>query len=237
MDAAQSLPSTGTPAAEFVIDETLVAGLLAEQHPDLADLPRQAVDAGWDNALFRLGVDLAVRLPRRALAAPLILHEQRWLPHLAEQLTLPIPAPVHVGIPALGYPWHWSVVPWITGRAADQQEPDPAQAQPFAVFLRTLHVPAPADAPANPFRGVPLQQRAAAVEARMQRLASSTSLITPQVRQLWHAALNAPLDLPPTWLHGDLHPCNVLVEHGVIRGVIDWGDITAGDVATDLAAI
>jgi aminoglycoside phosphotransferase (APT) family kinase protein len=237
MDTTQTSPSTGTPTAEFAFDGTFVVRLLTDQHPDLAHLPIQEVDAGWDNALFRLSDHLAVRLPRRAIAAPLILHEQRWLPHLAAQLTLPIPAPLRVGIPALGYPWHWSVVPWLIGRAADQHAPDAAQAQPFAAFLRSLHVPAPADVPANPFRGVPLQQRAAVVEARMQRLASTTSLITPQIRQIWQVALNAPLDLPPTWLHGDLHPLNVLLEHGVITGIIDWGDITAGDPATDLAAI
>ena len=141
MDAAQPAPSIGTPAAEFDIDRAFVAGLLADQHPDLAHLPLREVDAGWDNALFRLGEQLAVRLPRRAVAAPLIVHEQTWLPRLAEQLTLPIPAPVRVGTPARGYPWHWSVVPWLTGMAADQHEPDPAQARPFAAFLRSLHIP------------------------------------------------------------------------------------------------
>src|SRR5215212_7800750 len=134
MDAGGGSPSIGTPAAEFAFDSAFVAGLLADQHPDLAHLPLKMVEAGWDNALFRLGEHLAVRLPRRAIAAPLILHEQRWLPRLAERLTLPIPAPLRVGIPAPGYPWHWSVVPWQPGIPADQHEPDPAQAQPFAAF-------------------------------------------------------------------------------------------------------
>jgi aminoglycoside phosphotransferase (APT) family kinase protein len=237
MDAAQPPPSSGTPAAEVALDSAFVAELLAEQHPDLAHLALYEVEAGWDNALFRLGDDLAVRLPRRAAAAPLIMHEQRWLPHLAERLTLPVPVPLRIGRPARAYPWHWSVVPWMTGVAADLHAPDAAQARPFAAFLRSLHVPAPADAPTNRFRGVPLQQRAAAVEARLQRLGSTTDLITPQIRQIWQAALAAPLDVLPTWLHGDLHPRNVLVEHGAITGVIDWGDLTTGDSATDLAAI
>jgi aminoglycoside phosphotransferase (APT) family kinase protein len=71
----------------------------------------------------------------------------------------------------------------------------------------------------------------------MQRLASKTSLITPQIRHIWNMALNAPLDVATTWLHADLHPRNVLVEQGVITGIIDWGDITSGDCATDLASI
>jgi aminoglycoside phosphotransferase (APT) family kinase protein len=223
--------------AEFAIDQAFVTALLADQHPDLAHLSVRVVDAGWDNAMFRLGNHLAVRLPRRAAAASLIAHEQTWLPRLADQLTLPVPEPYRIGTPARGYPWHWSVVPWLKGLAADQNEPAASQARAFAAFLRSLHALAPADAPPNPVRGVPLRQRAAAVEARMQRLASKTSLITPQIRHIWNMALNAPLDVPPTWLHADLHPRNVLVEQGVITGIIDWGDITSGDCATDLASI
>ncbi len=230
-------PSTSTPPAEFAIDRALVAGLLAEQHPDLAHLPLQPIDAGWDNAMFRLGDHLAVRLPRRAVAAILITREQTWLPRLAGRLALPVPVPCRLGTPARGYPWHWSVVPWLNGVTADLREPAAAQARPLAVFLRSLHGPAPADAPANPGRGVPLQQRNEMVAERMQRLAGKTGLITPELRHLWESALHAPLDLPPTWLHGDLHPRNVLVDREAITGIIDWGDLTAGDSATDLASI
>ena len=237
MNAGNTSPPFGTPAAEVAIDDALVAALLAAQQPDLARLPLRLLEAGWDNALFRLGEDLAVRLPRRAAAAPLILHEQAWLPRLAPQLTLPIPAPVRVGAPAGGYPWHWSVLPWLEGVPADQLAPHVDQARPFAEFLRSLHRPAPVDAPANPVRGVPLRSRAASVEERLERLAGATDLITPHIRQTWQAALDAPIDQPPTWLHGDLHSRNVLVENGAISAIIDWGDITAGDRATDLAAL
>lgn len=235
--AEDAAPAHGTPPAEVSIDRSLVAGMLADQHPDLAWLPIAAVDAGWDNAIFRLGEHLAARLPRRAAAAPLIVHEQTWLPRLAGQLALPVPAPCRSGGPGRGYPWRWSIVPWLPGATADRHEPTAGQALAFAAFLRSLHTPAPADAPANPVRGVPLARRAPAVEARMARLARVTELITPQLRQLWRAAIEAPLDTAPTWLHGDLHPRNILVEQGVISGVIDWGDLTAGDRATDLAAI
>src|SRR6266496_1270083 len=144
MDAAGASPSIGTPIAEFAIDTAFVAGLLADQHPDLVDLPLRVVDAGWDNAMFRLGDHLAVRLPRRAAAATLVAHEQTWLPRLADRLTLPVPAPYRIGTPARGYPWRWSVVPWLKGMAADRNEPSALQAQPFADFLGSLHIPAPA---------------------------------------------------------------------------------------------
>ena len=79
----------------------------------------------------------------------------------------------------------------------------------------------------------------------MQRLEQKTSLITPAIKHIWHQALDAPIDVEATWIHGDLHPGNVLVDKGAITGVIDWGDITTGALlrryrkgrATDLAAI
>jgi len=236
MNGAGGAPAPGTPPAEVQIDVGLVAGLLSDQHPDLSRLPLAAVEAGWDNAIFRLGPDLAVRVPRRAVAAPLIVHEQTWLPVLAPRLPLPVPVPLRRGLPGRGYPWRWSVVPWLEGAAADQHPPDPAQAAVFGAFLRALHAPAPADAPANPVRGGPLAERAPYAEARMERLATRTGLITPRLRELWRAALAAPLDTPTVWLHGDLHPRNLLVADGAIAAVIDWGDLCAGDPATDLAA-
>ena len=71
----------------------------------------------------------------------------------------------------------------------------------------------------------------------MQRLRLKTDLITPRLQEVWTHALDAPASTAPCWLHGDLHPRNILVLRGRITGIIDWGDITSGDVATDLAAL
>jgi aminoglycoside phosphotransferase (APT) family kinase protein len=237
MESERKSSSIGTPVSELELDAALVYGLLEEQHPDLAPLPLHLEDAGWDNAMFRLGDHLSVRLPRRKAAATLIENEQTWLPLLADQLPIPIPTPYRLGKPAQSYPWRWSVLPRLVGKAADQEEPNANQAKRFVSFLRSLHVPAPFNAPLNAVRGVPLHQRAAAVEERMQRLEMKTNLITQRIKNTWTEALNAPIDIQPTWLHGDLHPRNVLVEDGEITGIIDWGDITSGDRATDLASM
>ena len=178
-----------------------------------------------------------MRLPRRQVAAKLIESEQTWLPLLAERLPIPIPIPYRIGKPAQNYPWRWSILPWLDGVTADREEPHLNQAQLFASFLRSLHLPAPSDAPQNPFRGVPLYQRAVSVEERMQRLEKKTNLITEKIRNTWHKALNTPINVRDTWLHGDLHPRNILVKNGAIAGIIDWGDLTSGDIATDLASI
>jgi aminoglycoside phosphotransferase (APT) family kinase protein len=225
------------PDADIEIDAALVRSLLCEQHPDLATLPLQEIDSGWDNAMFRLGEALAVRLPRRVAVTHLIEREQQWLPQLAPLLPIPVPAPVRCGRPATNYPWRWSIVPWLSGRNADLCEPRADQAERLAAFLCALHRPAPANAPVNPYRGVPLRERAEQIAERIRRLEEHTTLLNDDVVRIYRAALAAPMDVAPTWLHGDLHAGNLLVEDGVISGVIDWGDMTSGDRATDLATL
>jgi aminoglycoside phosphotransferase (APT) family kinase protein len=225
------------PAAEVVVVTETVRGLLRAQHPDLSALPLQEIAAGWDNFIFRLGEGMLIRLPRRFASVAMLEHEQRWLPAIAPQLPVPVPALLRMGKPGNQYPWPWSIVPWLSGETADLAPLTADQAKPLARFLRALHVAAPADAPKNPARGVPLQQRAIAVQERMQRLAQKTSLANSTVFKIWESALEAPPAELSTWCHGDLHPQNVLVEQGRLTGVIDWADIAAGDSATDLASI
>jgi len=227
----------GSPTAEVDVDETLVRKLLQSQHPDLAGLPVTQLESGFDNEMFRLGDAYSVRLPRRAVAVPCIENEQRWLPELAERLPLPISAPVRIGHADEGYPWPWSIVPWIDGKAADLGYPAADEAGILAGFLKALHQPAPGDAPINRVRGIPLSIRVENNEERMTRLLEDTDAINPQVYQAWAEGLAAPVDTNPTWLHGDLHARNVLVNDGHIAAIIDWGDITSGDRATDLASI
>lgn len=228
----------GKPDAEVEIDETLVRRLLEAQHPALLNLPLAHLDSGWDNVLYRLGEGLVVRLPRREVAAQLLRNEQRWLPFLAPRLPLPVSAPVEVGEPTEFYPWHWSVCPFFEGFCADQVQPSADQAAVLAGFLLALHHSAPAAAPRNPVRGVPIDVRVENTLERMARVRDKTDLITPAIDALWQQALAAPEATDARWLHGDLHAQNVLVdESGTLSAIIDWGDLTAGDAATDLAGI
>ena len=226
----------GTPPAEVHIDTELVRSLLRAQFPQYATRRLQPMGSGWDNVMMRLGTDLLVRLPRRAIAAVLIEEEQRWLPELSPRLPIDVPVPIHVGWPSRDYPWPWSIVRWLPGEGADRSPPNADEACRLASFLSCLHRAAPAGARINPVRGVPLATRADQVGERMARLARTTDAISPSVRAAWHDALAASPSTERLWLHGDLHPLNILVWRGRISGVIDWGDLTAGDVATDLAA-
>ena len=224
------------PAAEVDVSLELVRRLVAAQQPDLAHLPVEVMANGWDNLICRLGPELAVRLPRRALAAELIVHEQRWLPVLAGRLPLPVPVPVRTGRPAPGYPWPWSIVPFLPGRVAAEDPPADltGAAASLGRFLGALHVPAPPDAPVNPYRGVPLAERSAVVAENMGIMGARVD--RRAVTRAWETALAAPVwGSPPVWLHGDLHPANILVDRGRVSGVIDFGDITSGDPAADLS--
>ncbi|PYY64765.1 phosphotransferase [Curtobacterium sp. MCPF17_003] len=228
-----------TPAAEVDVDVPLVRALLRDQHPDLAVLPLEVVANGWDNVVLRLGDDLAVRVPRRELAARLVEHEQRWLPAIAARVgsVVPVPVPVRTGRPALGYPWSWSVVPWLPGTAIGERAAGVLVAEALAAFVGLLHVPAPDDAPANPFRGVPLASRSDAV---LTRLDGHGVHRAGELAALWRTAAAVPAHAgPPVWVHGDLHPFNLLVDPSGgadrLSAVIDFGDVTAGDPAVDLA--
>jgi aminoglycoside phosphotransferase (APT) family kinase protein len=227
-------------ADELDIDEPLVRRLLAAQFPEWAELPLEAVPwSGTDNAIFRLGDEMAVRLPRIHWATGQVEKERRWLPGLAPLLPLALPTPLAKGEPAEGYPWHWSVNRWLAGETATiERFADPRRAATdLARFLLALQRIDPADGPApgaSTFaRGVPLALRD---DATRDAIASLRGKIdTEAVTAEWDRALAAtPWDGPAVWIHGDFAAGNLIVEDGVLSGVIDWGGLTRGDPATDL---
>lgn len=226
------------PPADIHIDEALVRALLHAQHPDLATLTIVDVAEGWDNKVFRLGPDLAVRLPRRQSTAALIEHEQRWLPDLAMRLPLPIPAPVRVGHPSEAFPWPWSVVRWFPGHTALAAPPDDLRplARALGQFLSALHRPAPPDAPHNPVRSIPLDARTKRLHEHLDQLGDT--LNRERVLAVWDRLVVTPRwPGPPMWIHGDVHPGNLVLQDGHLTAVLDFGDIGSGDPATDFAVM
>lgn len=226
------------PDAEVGIDEDLVRALLRAQHPDLSELPLAAAPGGWDNAMWRLGDALAVRLPRREIGAICAHGEHVWLPELAPALGVPVPAPVRLGDPGEGYPWAWSIVPWLAGEPAEGRPLTAGGAQALGRALFALHVPAPPQAPVSPYRSVPLTER----EDPLPALAVLSGGAVPRpLRRVWARALEAEAVAPAAqrvWIHGDLHARNLLVAAGGgLAGIIDWGDVGAGDPAVDLSAM
>ncbi|MFI7002349.1 aminoglycoside phosphotransferase family protein [Nocardia sp. NPDC050175] len=219
------------------IDEALVRSLLSEQHPDLSGLGLQRVAAGWDNQMWRLGEELAVRMPRTPRAPALLAKERQWLPRLAARLPLPVPTPIRFGEASAIFRRPWTIARWVPGEPADRATISRVEhaADALAGFLRALHQEAPAEAPVNPGRGVALATFAHDAGPKLQAFVPDG--IVADVQHVWEAAVSAPEWAgPPVWLHGDLHPANVVVSGGTIAGVIDFGELCAGDPANDLAA-
>jgi aminoglycoside phosphotransferase (APT) family kinase protein len=227
---------------ENEITADLIAELLREQHPDLADLPLTFGARGWDNQLWRLGDDLAVRLPWATQdAGELLLKEHTLLPAIAPRLPLQIPVPQRLGQPSERFPRPWIVTTWVAGEPADLAPATRGAeaADTLAAFLAALHQPAPDDAPAGRNRrGGPLADVGEGFAHFLKETTDRGLISDPDaVREVWDDALAAhDWAGPALWLHGDLHPANLLTSDGNFSGVVDFGDMCAGDPACDLAA-
>ena len=227
---------------EVHTDEALVKRLLTAQFPQWADLPILRVrSAGTDNALYRLGQEMVVRLPRIDWAIGQIEKEIHWLPKLAPSLPFAIPVPLVKGKPGEGYPWEWAVYQWLEGEAASPNLiPDLSQmAMDVAHFIKALQRIDITDAPLaveHGLRGASLSTRdedtREAISALKDKLDSKLAI------KIWEEALHAPeWDKEPVWFHGDLLPGNLLVKEGRLHAVIDFNGLGAGDPACDLMLV
>jgi aminoglycoside phosphotransferase (APT) family kinase protein len=233
---------------EVYIDVAVVRRLLAAQFPPWAQLPIAPVArSGVDNATYRLGEDMSVRLPRLPRWIGQVEREQRWLPRLAPHLPLAVPVPLAKGTPGEGYPFPWSVYRWLDGENASLERiTDPRQAaidlaRFFAALQRVDSAGGPPPEWSNGFRGVPMRdgRDSAVVETRLRaRIAALDGLVdTDAVTAVYEAALAAPAwDAPPVWIHGDPAPANMLATDGRLSAVIDFGTLAVGDPACDLIA-
>jgi len=219
---------------EVETDADLVRALLRSQHPQWAELSIERVpSAGTDNAIYRLGDDLAVRMPRIHWAVDNVAKEQRWIPVLAPQLPLPVPLPVAAGAPEEAFPYPWGVVQWLPGETATLRLlSDPLEAAlQLAAFVRALRAVDPAGGP-DAARGFPVRKGDAMVRIGLEGLQGEVD--GDAVLAAWERVLAVPdYDGPPVWFHGDLSYLNILVRDGRVAGVIDWGSCGVGDPAGD----
>jgi len=220
------------------ISAGLVSRLVATQFPQWADLPVRPVDVdGWDNATFRLGEGMLVRLPSAEEYVPGTRKEQRWLPVLAGQLPLPIPELLAAGGPACGFPRPWSVYRWIDGTpVSGRTVPDlPQFAADLAGFLTALYRIDPAGGPPpgphNFFRGGALAVYDGETQQALGALQGHIDVVL--AAEVWQAALRATWPGRPVWFHGDAQPGNLLAKRGRLCAVIDFGTCGVGDPACD----
>ena len=224
-------------ADEVETDVALVRRLLAAQFPQWSGLPITPVDSyGTDHDIYRLGSDLAVRLPRVGWATRQAAREAFWLPRLAPLLPLALPVPVAMGRPAEGYPHDWSVCTWLPGDNANGTIADLERAAvDLASFITALRRVATDDAPPRDrgARGSPLIEVDEAVRRAIAQLGERID--GGAALRSWQASLDVPAwDGPDVWVHGDLLPGNLIVTGGRLSGVIDFGGLNVGDPACDL---
>lgn len=219
-------------ADELDVDADLVRALLAEQFPEWAELPLERVRfEGTDNAIFRLGGRMAVRLPRREENGSAPAREHEVLTRLGPHLPLAIPQPIALGQPGGDYPCGWAIHSWLPGETATGEVPGAGPA--LAEFISALHGVDTAGAP-SALRGRPLKGS----DAFKQRLLGCVHLFDVDAAlALWEDAVAArPWDRPPVWLHSDLDSRNlVLNEEARLTGVLDFGSAGCGDPAFDYA--
>jgi aminoglycoside phosphotransferase (APT) family kinase protein len=226
--------------ANVAVTPELVSRLVAAQFPEWAHLPVTPVDLdGHDNSTLRLGADLSVRLPSADDYVPQIDKEHRWLPVLAPQLPLPIPAPVARGAPGPGFPRPWSVYRWRPGEPAigPRVVDETRFATDLAGFLSALHAIDPAGGPPpgthSFLRGGPIGALDADVRRSVATLAQAID--ADAATAVWEAALATIWERPPVWVHGDVTNSNLLVTDGRLSAVLDFGCSAVGDPACDLA--
>jgi aminoglycoside phosphotransferase (APT) family kinase protein len=224
-------------AGEIETDVALVRRLLTGQFPQWAGLPVEPVASyGTDHAIYRLGDDLTVRLPRIGWATAQAAKEATWLPRLAPHLPLAVPVQVAMGHSAEGYPFDWSVYEWLPGKDASAAIDDLDQAAvDLAAFVTALRRIDTTGAPARPpqSRGGPLAEGDVAFRRSIERLGDRID--GAAALRSWEESLAAPpWDGAEVWLHGDLLPGNLLVVDGRLSAVIDFGGLNVGDPACDL---
>ena len=225
-------------AEEVDVDEALVRRLVAQRMPDLADRPLAMVEPwGTDNAIWRLGDDLVVRLPRIHWASTQVDHEAVWLPRLAAYLPVAVPEPVAIGEPGDGYPYRWAVHRWIPGEGAalDRIDDPVTFALDLAGVIRSLQAIPTEGAPSARNRARPLHEYDGSTRLAIER--ASHLIDAAAAMAVWEQALAAPpYDGPAVWVQGDLEG-NCLVHEGRLCGIVDWGSACAGDPAVDVQVV
>lgn len=224
------------PQAEVEINLSIVRQLIDIQFPQYRDQEISFLDSGWDNENYRLGSDYIIRLPRRSTAIPLLENEITWLPRIKDALPINIPAPIHVGQSIASYPWQWSIIPWNDGKNGCKVLPNDNEVIVLADFLKALHQHQPQDAPYNDHRCLPLSDKSSEVISKINRLKDTSALVDDRLLELWNQAINEPVSTKQSLIHGDMHPRNIIINDGKLKAIIDWGDITFGDVAPDVAS-
>lgn len=222
---------------ELEISLTLVKKLIKDQCPKYCSLPLKPIKTtGTTHALFRLGSEYLIRLPRLEESSVNIEKENEFLPQFEKFLSIPISIPIFKGNPNNDYPCNWMIVKWQEGKIADFDEETEFfdLAKDLALFINELHSIEVNNGPLSR-RGIPLNSKDLQhqVKSAIEKLKDELNI--NEIKNLWEELSNIPYwDKKPVWIHGDLLPGNILVKDKRLSAVIDFSDLGIGDPACDL---
>lgn len=225
---------------ELVVNQDLVRELLRSQCPQWADLQLKPIlSSGTDNALFRLGEDYVVRIPRIEWSLDSVANginkEYYWVPKLATSLKTSISEPLFKGCSNESFPWPWSITKWNDGYNPDFEKENEYEqlAIDLACFLNELHsIHLPEEGPLSR-RGVPLKELDDETKQAINTLSDDMDIKPLAI--LWEKLVDTPnWNHQPVWIHGDLLPGNILIQNNRLSAVIDFADVGLGDPACDL---
>ncbi len=223
------------PEIDLSIDE--IRACLKAVDSRLAAQAITSMTSGWDNHMYRIGQDYIFRSPRREVAIPLLENEIRHSSQINKAISLQTPIMVKHGLLEISNQ-PWALQKYIPGTPVGRTEfRTRSMARCWCTFLKELHTLSMTTLSHNPHRGVPLKNKVDDFNEYLMRLEKIVPHLISNVQQQWDVWSDIPIETKLVTLHGDLHPWNILKDNEQIVAVIDWGDMTKGDPATDLASI
>lgn len=222
------------------IDVKMVGKLIQEQFMKWNGLLIKPVNqSGHDNRTFHLGDTMLVRMPSGPEYVAQIEKENKWLPLLAKNISLPITRPIALGKPNKEYPYPWAINEYLPGETAHTTNIHSLEnfAGEIADFLKELQSIDTTNAPIagkhNFYRGAHPSMYQEEVNESLRAL--KEELPVKEIETIWEASINSVWKQEPVWIHGDIAPGNLLVDDGRLSGVIDFGIMGVGDPACDYA--
>lgn len=226
-------------AEPLYLPDELLRALIDEQFPYLADRELGRRYTLEDHFAVRIGDDYGALFPRYAEGDYLYARVADLIRPQADAWTFHSSHPIETGVPGPDYPYHWTLVKWMSASTAGFVPLHSESAAPLGDALRQIHTNSPTDAPFNPHTGVALPQLEEKFQDLLRRAAESGA---PEQREIdtdatiraFERGVSAPMDVDPTWTHGRLEPRAVLSDRGQFAGILQWHNYGAGDPAADL---
>ncbi|WP_442598008.1 phosphotransferase [Neobacillus sp. D3-1R] len=220
--------------------------LLEEQFPQLKPVTVKELGKGFDNTVFKVNEKYVFRFPRKEIAIELLMTESKLLPLLVQDLPIDIPEPIFFGKASSTYKWPFTGYRIVNGESPGEMTNDVREksAELLGGFLKKLHQFPVGKAkevgvPPDRLERTNIGKRKSRLIENVKKAVEHQLIDDAQTALEWIDSLEeVELDTRLTLVHGDCHIRNILVDdHGVISGIIDWGDTHIGHPAIDISIV